>query len=612
LAVISATACAFACGGSGKKKDSNDGSGGEGASSGSGGSSIGGAGAGQGASSGSGGSSDAGTGATGEAGAFPAGSGGTLAGEGGTAGAAGEGGAAGEAPVTSVTLSVDTARDARPISPLIYGVNPRGGLVSCSDARARFTLCRAGDQAWSTYNWENNAANTGADNTAADPRCSENSALLSSSDVPGDAVLSRLAQADAAGATSMVTLPLLDYVAADKVSGSGPPECSGDVTKTPNYLATRFKQNRARKGAPLATVPDLDDAYVNQDEFVAFLEQQHAPKPLIFALDNQPELWDLAHKPLFPDSPVYDDVVSRNVEYARMLREVWPEASISGWVGYGFAAFISLQNSGEIDEKGEFIDYYLGEMQAASEDAGKRLLDYFDVHWYSEQYAGDARVINADNSPELVAARVQAPRSLFDGDFRENSWIVGFLGNQPIRFLPWLRERIAAHYPGTKLALSAWAYGGGDHISGAIAAADALGIFGRQGVELAAVDTLWIDASYIIGAFQMFRNFDGAGQAFGDTSVHAESSDLDVASVYASVDQADPDRVVIIAINRAAWQVEASIELSAPSSYSSADVYRLIQGSAEPAQVGGLEAVGTNAFGYVMPPYSVSVLVPVE
>ena len=68
-------------------------------------------------------------------------------------------------------------------------------------------------------------------------------------------------------------------------------------------------------------------------------------------------------------------------------------------------------------------------------------------------------------------------------------------------------------------------------MNGALAQADVLGIFGREGLDLA---TLWaapIRSILVLNwqpgafAFRMYRNYDGQGAAFGDTSVAASSAD---------------------------------------------------------------------------------------
>ena len=43
----------------------------------------------------------------------------------------------------------------------------------------------------------------------------------------------------------------------------------------------------------------------------------------------------------------------------------------------------------------------------------KRLVHVLDVHWYPEA-RGTKRITDKDTSPKTVAARLQAPRSLWD------------------------------------------------------------------------------------------------------------------------------------------------------------------------------------------------------
>jgi hypothetical protein len=430
--------------------------------------------------------------------------------------------------------------------------------------------------------------------------------------VPGAAVTEFIEEASSVGAAAVVTVPLLDYVAADKNGGSDAPECSGRVTNSTDYLSTRFKQNRARKGSALSLTPDTSDAYVNQDEFVAFVDIEASGSEVLFALDNQPELWSLTHPTVHAAHATYAEVIARNVEYATMIRDLLPGAEVLGYVGYGYQSFINLQFAPDAEANGPFLDYYLSELADASEANGQRLVDYLDFHYYSEAYGGGVRVVGGGNSAPVARARVQAARSLWDDSYVEDSWIaLHHLGGNSVRLLPWLREKVAALNPELELSVSEWSFGGGNHISGAIAGADALGAFGREGVALASFVSFADDESFALAAFRMFRNFDGQGATFGDTSVSAVSDDDDLASVYASVDSSDPDRVVIVAINRSDAGVTASIRVEHDTSFSSAAVYALTGASPVPAAAGTVTGDG-NVFERVLPPYSVSVLVPSE
>jgi hypothetical protein len=602
-----------ACGSSDDKpgggdKDPSGGAGGEnprGGSSGdgaTGGGGRGGGGTGGMGNAGSGGDAGGDTGGTDTGGT---GTGGTSGdgGSGADGGTGTDGGTGGGGPTTpEVTFTVSGALDLRPISPRIYGINSSN--VACNDSGARFGLCRLGYAPWSTYNWENNASNAGAE------RCNENNAALGASSTPGAPVTSLLTQADAVDATALVTVSMLGHVAADKQAGSAPPECSGDVTDSgTNYLDTRFKISRARKGAALSTTPDTTDAYVNQDEFVNFVQSTSNGVPLIFALDNQPELWFTVHPAVHPAHLTYAEIVAKTTEYASMIRDTAPAAEIAGYVGYGWNGFVNLQDAPDAAPNTEFIDYFLSRMAAESMTASRRLIDYLDVHWYPEVYVDGERIIVADSTPDVVQARVQAPRSLWDSSYVEGSWITDLVGGG-IRLIPRLKQKIANGYPGTKLSISEWNYGGGTHVSGAVAAADVLGIFGREGVDSAAFASFAGNEPFVLGAFRAFRNYDGAGASFGDRSIRATSSDDALASVYGSLSSTNGAAMVLVAINKSDTVVDATIDVTHTSSYTTAEVYRITSSSAVPQRATDLTAANANHFAYAMPPYSVSVVVP--
>ena len=173
-----------------------------------------------------------------------------------------------------------------------------------------------------------------------------------------------------------------------------------------------------------------------------------------------------------------------------------------------------------------------------------------DVHWYPEATGGGVRITEQNNTDAVVAARLQAPRSLWDPTYTETSWITQWSTLGPIQLLPRLRGKITQNYPGTKLAITEYNYGGGNHISGGIAQADVLGILGRDGVFAANVWRLASDESFIQGGFRMFRNFDGINRSFGDTSVRATTDNIAGSSVYASLDSADSNVLYVVAINK--------------------------------------------------------------
>jgi hypothetical protein len=492
-----------------------------------------------------------------------------------------------------VTLTIDTSAQVRPISRFIYGKNFNG---STWQNQPHLTLNRLGGNRWSAYNWENNASNAGSDYNF------QNDAYLGGGNVAGEAVRAPVATSQSFSGATIVTVPMAGWVAADKLGTS----VSGQA------LATRFRQDTAVKATALVYPPVLTDAEVYQDEFVSWLEQQFPTahqdpnREVFYSLDNEPDLWAGTHSEIHPLAVTYAELLSKSVGYAATVKRVAPAAKVFGAVSYGFNGYVNLQNAPDSAGR-DFIDFFLDGVRVASTTAGVRLIDVLDLHWYPEAQGGGARVIGEGTTAALVAARVQAPRSLWDPTYVESSWIASYLGNQPIRLVPSMQAKIAAHYAGTRLAFTEYYFGGGAHISGAVAQADVLGIFGREGVFAAALWPMTSDIHFIDAAFRMFRNFDGAGANFGETSVSALTSDVAAVTIYASLDATHPGRVVLVAINKASVAKTAALRLTHPVSLTTAEVYQLTSAAAAPVRGTDVLSPG-NAFSLTLPAMSVTTL----
>jgi hypothetical protein len=502
------------------------------------------------------------------------------------------------APPSSVRFTIDSGSARHAISPYIYGMNQ----TDWSGRSRGLRLGRLGGNRWTAYNWENNASNAGADYNH------QNDDYLGGGDVPGEAVRPHVAQAFAAGASMIVTVPIAGYVAADKGPG-------GDVNQTPDYLHVRFEESRAAKGRAFSHPPDTGDRMVYQDEFVAWLEsafpeaRRDPAGTLFYSLDNEPDLWASTHPRIRPQGKVtYAELVERTVDYAEAIKAVAPEALVFGPVSYGWQGYVRLQDAPDASGR-DFLDFYLDSMRDAEGRARRRLLDVLDLHWYPEAKGGGVRVIEPNDAPEVSAARVQAPRSLWDPGYVETSWISVDAGVGAIRLIPRMREKIAGHYPGTRLAITEYNYGGGDYVSGAVAQADVLGILGREDVFAA---TLWDPQGgtrFIDGAFALFCNYDGAGGRFGGTSIGAVTSNHVDTSVYASVDAAGDERVVLVAINKSTGPTTAEILVTHFAELARGESWQITTSSSTPARGRDLQPTARNAFRLEMPPSSATTVV---
>ena len=225
-------------------------------------------------------------------------------------------------------FEVDTTLDRHSISPYIYGSNANRDIVGNG-----LTMLRLGGNRWTAYNWENNASNAGSD------WCFQNDSYLAGSTTAGEAVRPTVQTATANGAAALVTVPIVDHVAADHNGGSGPPECSGDVRKSGSgYLTTRFEANVADKPGALSTTPDVSDGTVYQEEFVAWLKATAPGANVWFSLDNEPDLWADTHAEIHPSAVRYDELAERSIRFAKAIKSAWPAAKVTGPASYASTA----------------------------------------------------------------------------------------------------------------------------------------------------------------------------------------------------------------------------------------------------------------------------------
>lgn len=487
-----------------------------------------------------------------------------------------------------------------PISPYIYGTN-QGDLTG--EAK-NLTMTRVGGNRLTAYNWETNYSNAGNDYLY------ENDQYISTSTVPGDPMKQAVQAASSAGASIIMTVPMAGYV-----SSTGNPAVQCPSQPTPAQIAQNFVPILPKKGSAYVYPPDLTDGKVYADEFVVWLESQFPSaqtdpaRRIFYMLDNEPDLWSSTHSEIHPAQVTYAELVQKSIDFATGIKSVAPKALVFGPVDYGWTGYTSLQNAPDASGR-DWIDFYLSSMKAAEQTAGKRLVDVLDVHWYPEATGGGVRIIDDGTSAAEVAARLQAPRSLWDPTYVETSWITGCCSNGAIQLIPRLMQKIAANYPGTKLSISEYDYGAGPDISGGLAEADVLGVFGVQGLFAA---SMWemskTSSAFIFGGFALYRNYDGNGGTFGDTSISLTNSDIASASAYASVFAQNSADVIVVAINKTTLTKTAGITITHTASLSAADVYVLTSASSTPQKGAGLTAKATNAFLYSMPPNSATTLV---
>lgn len=515
-----------------------------------------------------------------------------------------------------VAFTIDATGSSLPISPLIYSIN---GDLRPSGVQG----IRLGGNRWTGYNWETNNSNAGED------FFNYNDTFLVNGQPntpPGQAVLPTLQENLALGGATTVTVPIAGYVSADANLEVFP----GETAPSSRWYEVEAKKSTIYPGQSLSLTPNENDNYVFTDEYVNWVEaNRQSNQEVLYSLDNEPGLWDNTHPRLFgTTNPTFAEYASRAIAHSSAIKDVAPLAKVLGGVTFGWDAMESLNGAPDFDQQvpeprpadGLHFNRWLLETMAAEElQQGRTLMDVLDLHWYPEAQGGGVRIVGQPAlTLELIEARVQAPRSLWDPTYIEDSYITQFktfdysgAGNhEGVELLNRVQADIDELRPGTLISVSEYNYGGGNHISGGIAQADVLGIFGREGVYNAA---WWPFASvansqYVAAGFEMFTDFDGTGGRFGDLSLTADTDDIAQSSVYASHSTENPNEMIVVAINRTDSPLDAAIQVTDGQQYNSAEIFQLTDASAAPVSLGAVPINLVNAFLYEMPAYSVSTL----
>lgn len=500
-------------------------------------------------------------------------------------------------------ITVTPSEHIKKISPYIYGVNSGVDLNKVSAGSIRL-----GGNRMSAYNWENNMSNAGSDYYNLSDMYLITDVPDEFKRVPGGPALALSDQAQKHNVPyTLLTLQMLGYVTSSKKGRVG------EENAAPSDYWVKVEN---RKGGEFTLEPDKKDGTIYNDEYLNYLfsklgKSDSGTGIKAFALDNEPALWKHTHSLVQKSSLSCEELVRKSVDLAAVVKEMDGGAEVFGPSLFGYSAFNTFAGAPDWQQLKDangyrwFIDYYLDEMHKAEESVGTRLLDVLDIHYYTEAkgVCGERSCRHYDNDG-CVKARLDSVKSLYDETYREDSWITD-TGAEFFPLLPNLQQSIDKYYPDTKIAFTEYNFGGGDHISGAVAQADMLGIFAEYGVYFASIWS-FDNNDYQLAAINMFTNYDGGRSGFGDTLVKSEYETGDV-SVYSAVDGEDGGDVRIIVTNRSIHE-EKSVEITVASEeeYRNAEVFSLYGDSPEIKSMPAVEEIVGNTFSYTLPPLSVT------
>ena len=541
-------------------------------------------------------------------------------------------------------LSVDAQAARHSISPDIYGINwwwdgeadynsqaPTDPNVAAAAADLRVGVRRWGGNNMSRYNWRLDVWNIDNDwFFEVLPDNNPRPDLLPD----GSRFNQFLEYTRITGSKLMGTIPLLEWLPKARqrmcsfsVLNYGPQcsvdpywaDCGNGVILTPTCGNNpQYIQNNH----PSDAAAQFDQSY--QRDWVAYAVSKYGQGNqggvAIWCLDNEPAWWSSTHRDVHPLPQTYDETASRGLAYAAAIKDADPTALVAGPVSPGWGAYFFSNadfqagwNSGgsywsnptDRNAHGglDFSSWYLQQFkQYADQNGGRRLLDYFDLNGYN---------LIPDNPDSMPAAqRLQSTRVFWDPAYLSQSsyWNVDDQG-QPARprLIPRMHDWVDQNYPGTKLAITEYNWGALNTMNGALAQADILGIFGREGLDLA---TLWgtlgttAPAAF---AFRIYRNYDGIGGAFGETSVQATTGDPDQLPIFAA--QRSDTALTIMVLNKTTGDLSSTINIPNFAPDANAQVWQYSQANLTAIARQPDVALTGNAITATFPAYSMTLFI---
>jgi len=517
---------------------------------------------------------------------------------------------------STVAISVDAARNAHPISPLIYGV----AFASASElAELNAPLNRSGGNAETRYNWLLNAHNRGADWYFE--------SLADSPAVAGASTDEFIQNTKTASAEPMVTVPMIGWVpklganrgrlASYSIAKYGPqtgndaqwfPDAGNGISVSNNTEITWNDPNDAN----LRTNSAFQQAWIRH--LTNRWGMAGSGGVRYFCMDNEHTLWHSTHRDIHPIGATMREIRDAFLDYAAKVKATDPGAIILapeewGWSGYFWSGFDQQWSSENRDwnpahfpDRGtnggwDYLPWFLDQARKHEIGTGQRLLDVLTVHFYPQ--GGE---FGGDTSSSMQLRRNRSTRALWDPQYVDATWI-----NSVVRLIPRLKEWVAQYYPGIRIGITEYNWGAENHINGATSQADILGIFGREGLDIATRWTTPAANTPTFKAMKMYRNYDGAKSGFGDISVAAMAPNPDNVSCFAALRSADGALTVLVINKQMSAAAPVSIGLTNFIAASPAQVWQLT--SANSISRLADSPVQGNALSNTLPAQSITMFV---
>ena len=479
---------------------------------------------------------------------------------------------------TAVAVNIDTLANRHTISQFVYGNNDQT-ISDISDTG--FTYSRWGGNDASNYNWQLQTRNAAADYYFEDYGGAGDQIQL-------------ITDTQNAGSHVLTTMAMMDWVAREAENGTNRnwsysvakygAQCSVDPYNTDagNGQMTDCQTPVTTDAVTTAYYPLVDTASQcpsGSTDGTTCFDRETWAKALAAAfgsgtcsvpystitschfydMDNEPDIWNGTHRDVHPAPAGYDELANVYETEATNLKS-WDPAAVR--FGPVFCCWWFYWNGANGNDKGahggvDFLPWWLNQVNWLDQINGVRTLDVFDIHEYA-----DGGTTTGFTNAQLQAVTAKVAAYYWDPNFAPyQGWTTTSI--QPDQFvgfsIPRFKAMVNAVYPGTPLAYSEWGYGAAANVnnepdfSTAIADADTLGVFGREGLGFASrwggpSSSTPQNAEYL--AWKMYTNYDGAHHGFGTVSVaDTNSGNSDLFSSYAALN-ATGNMITIMVLNK--------------------------------------------------------------
>jgi hypothetical protein len=513
----------------------------------------------------------------------------------------------------AVSITVDAQAGRRPINPQIYGLTDADGSAMTD---LGCPLNRRGGSKHARYNWVHNAENGGGD-------AFFESVGYASSSPSQDADLF-VSTARQASAQPEMTVPMLGWVA---YLGPGRARTSSfSVARYGPQIYTDPLFPDAGNGywtngvqitwnTPTDASMPVDSTFAH--DWVSHLVSQFGTASTggvrYYVLDREPALWHLSNRDVVRNGLTMDGVRDKTIDYASKIKDVDPGALVIGpeernWLTYFISGsdlqYSTAHESNEYPDRiahggMEYLPWFLDQMRQNELATGRRLLDVFSVHY--NPLSGEA---SDDVSTAMQLRRNRSTRALWDPYYVDENPVVG----TQVKLIPRMRGWVNSYYPGTPIAITEYDWGAANHMNGATAEADVLGIFGREGLDMANRKTTPPAGSPAYLAMKMYRNYDNLHSTFGDTSVAATVPDPDTLSAFAAQRTADGALTVMVVNKALSGNTPVMLNVANFAGTGVAHVWQLASAATGIQHLPDLGA-GGNVVATTVPPQSITMII---